>query len=411
MECPLRSMASAALPDDVNIPQGKVESVCKEWLVREDGVLAYKLQTEEIEHHYGHNKEKNQLVRSDFLEARTAQKSEEEEAEAFQHAYLKMLKEQEDQDAYIAQKLQEKILQEELERQRKIEEEDQKIALELQRKEKLRLQRKREEREMRQAEKARAELSGASNSSSVKSMEDVLCMKEAATSPLEKNFSLLSLEPPDNLSPEEFQEFVHKRDAELARLLQEQETKPPSEIKDDRQIAIEAQDRELAKMLQEQERARARKARERARQKAAAVAQLQESNKSPDSGAGSLERDFNGREKIKSPEWNSMDRRNFASDFSGDPVTNIAAAIDPTFNGSHSPTVSTPVSRFSSPATPLSSPGTEVPPYTPSSIGEDFFSHCDDGSAAPPYMPIQGTRRPTSLEKNKKAKKDSCKQQ
>ncbi|GIY24403.1 hypothetical protein CEXT_700391 [Caerostris extrusa] len=73
MECPLRSMASAALPDDVNIPQGKVESVCKEWLVREDGVLAYKLQTEEIEHHYGHNKEKNQLVRSDFLEARTAQ--------------------------------------------------------------------------------------------------------------------------------------------------------------------------------------------------------------------------------------------------------------------------------------------------------------------------------------------------
>ncbi|GIY24404.1 hypothetical protein CEXT_700401 [Caerostris extrusa] len=334
----------------------------------------------------------------------------------------------EDQDAYIAQKLQEKILQEELERQRKIEEEDQKIALELQRKEKLRLQRKREEREMRQAEKARAELSGASNSSSVKSMEDVLCMKEAATSPLEKNFSLLSLEPPDNLSPEEFQEFVHKRDAELARLLQEQETKPPSEIKDDRQIAIEAQDRELAKMLQEQERARARKARERARQKAAAVAQHQESNKSPDSGAGSLERDFNGREKIKSPEWNSMDRRNFASDFSGDPVTNIAAAIDPTFNGSHSPTVSTPVSRFSSPATPLSSPGTDLnqnerkfinyfkikifsAPYTPSSIGEDFFSHCDDGSAAPPYMPIQGTRRPTSLEKNKKAKKDSCKQQ
>lgn len=39
----------------------------------------------------------------------------------------------------------------------------QRIALELQRKEKLRLQRKREEREMRQAEKARAELSGASN--------------------------------------------------------------------------------------------------------------------------------------------------------------------------------------------------------------------------------------------------------
>ncbi|GBN46717.1 hypothetical protein AVEN_273936-1, partial [Araneus ventricosus] len=54
----------------------------------------------------------------------------------------------------------------------------------------------------------------------------------------------------------------------------------------------------------------------------------------------------------------SADRRNFASDFCGDPVTNIAAAIDPTFNCSHSPTVSSPVSRLSSPATPLSSPVT-----------------------------------------------------
>ncbi|GBM71988.1 hypothetical protein AVEN_80070-1, partial [Araneus ventricosus] len=43
-------------------------------------------------------------------------------------------------------------------------------------------------------------------------MEDVMCMREAATSPLEKDFSLLSLEPPDNLTPEEFQEFVKRRD-------------------------------------------------------------------------------------------------------------------------------------------------------------------------------------------------------
>ncbi|GFY74839.1 hypothetical protein TNIN_370181 [Trichonephila inaurata madagascariensis] len=410
MECQVRSMASASLPEDVTIPEGKVESVCKEWLVREDGVLAYKLQTEEIQHHYGHNKERNQLVRSDFLEARTAQKSEEEEALAMQMAYEKMLKEQEDHDAFIAQQLQEKILQEELEHQKKIEEEDQRIALELQRKEKLRLQRKREEREMRQAEKARAELSGASNSSSIKSMEDVIGMREAATSPLEKNLSLLSLEPPDNLSPEEFQEFVQLRDAELAKLLQDQETKTHSENKDDRQIAIEAQDRELAKMLQEQERARARKARERARQKAA-LAQ-QESNKSVDPcPGGSLDREFSGKEKLRTPEWSTADRRGFASDFSGDPVTNIAAAIDPTFNSTHSPTVSSPVSRLISPITPLSSPATEVPPYTPSGIGEDFFTNCDDGSAAPPYMPIQGTRRPTSLEKTKKSKKDSCKQQ
>ncbi|XP_055952405.1 coiled-coil domain-containing protein 50-like [Argiope bruennichi] len=410
MECQIRSMASSPLTEDVNIPEGKVEAVCKEWLVREDGVLAYKLQNEEIQHHYGHNKERNQLVRSDFLEARTAQKSEEEEALAMQRAYERMLKEQEDQDAFLAQQLQEKILQEELERQRKIEEEDQRIALELQRKEKLRLQRKREEREMRQTEKARAELSGASNSSSVKSMEDVVCLRETVVNDVKKDFSLLSLEPPDNLTPEEFQEFVQRRDAELARLLQEQETKIPSESVDDRRIAIEVQDRELAKMLQEQERARAKKAREKARQKAALV-QQQESNKSPDSGSGSLTRDISGKEKLRSPEWCSADRRNFASNFSGDPVTNIAAAIDPTFNCSHSPTVTSPVSRLSSPAVPFSSSVTEVPPYTPSGNGDNFFTHDDDGSPAPPYMPIQGTRRPTSLEKCKKSKKDSCKTQ
>ncbi|GBN91964.1 hypothetical protein AVEN_6063-1, partial [Araneus ventricosus] len=48
-----------------------------------------------------------------------------------------------------------------------------------------------------------------------------------------------------------------------------------------------------------------------------------------------------------------------------------------------------------------------VPPYTPSGIGDGFYAHSDDGSPAPPYMPIQGTRRPTSLEKSKKSKKDS----
>ncbi|KAF8769950.1 Coiled-coil domain-containing protein 50 [Argiope bruennichi] len=349
MECQIRSMASSPLTEDVNIPEGKVEAVCKEWLVREDGVLAYKLQNEEIQHHYGHNKERNQLVRSDFLEARTAQKSEEEEALAMQRAYERMLKEQEDQDAFLAQQLQEKILQEELERQRKIEEEDQRIALELQRKEKLRLQRKREEREMRQTEKARAELSGASNSSSVKSMEDVVCLRETVVNDVKKDFSLLSLEPPDN---------------------------PHS--------------RKISQKFWSATRGR---------------------NKSPDSGSGSLTRDISGKEKLRSPEWCSADRRNFASNFSGDPVTNIAAAIDPTFNCSHSPTVTSPVSRLSSPAVPFSSSVTEVPPYTPSGNGDNFFTHDDDGSPAPPYMPIQGTRRPTSLEKCKKSKKDSCKTQ
>ncbi|XP_054724569.1 coiled-coil domain-containing protein 50-like [Uloborus diversus] len=415
MDCQVRSMAAAAsrISEDVTIPEGKVESVCREWLVREDSVLAYKLQTEEIEHHYGHNKEKNQLVRSDFQEACSAQKSEEEEAAMVHMAYEKMLKEQEDHDAFIAQQLQEKILKEEMERQKKIEEEDQRIALELQKKEKLRLQRKREERELRQAEKARVELSGASNSSSIKSIDDLLSTKEACSSQLDRRFSSLSLEPPDDLTPEQFQRFVEQRDAELARLLQEQEGKIKDDSRQDRQMAIEAQDRELAKILQEQERARARKARERARQKAA-LSQQENMNFTAESISQYPETptdDPHTKERLRSPEWNTADRRSFASDFSGDPVNNIAAAIDPTYNGYHSP-LSSPGSHLSSPTSPLSSPMAETPPYT-SALNSGMYISAEEEIVAPPYMPIQGTRRPNTLEKSKKTKKgkDGCKTQ
>ncbi|XP_035226342.1 coiled-coil domain-containing protein 50-like [Stegodyphus dumicola] len=424
MECQIRSMASSSIADEVNIPEGKVEAVCREWLVREDGVLAYKLQTEEIQHHYGHNKERNQLVRSDLQEARTAQKTEEEEAAMVKMAYEKMLKEQEDHDAFIAHQLQEKILKEEMDRQKQIELEDQRIALELQRKEKLRLQRKREEKEMRQAEKARAELSGASNSSSVKSIDDLVATKEACTSPLERSISNLTLEPPENLSPEELQKFIEHRDAELARLLQEQELKHQGETKQDRQIAIEAQDRELAKVLQEQERAKARKARERAKQKAALAQQQEHGGTTSEAQPHilqSTEHDTIVKERLRSPDWSTADRRSFASDFSGDPVDNIAAAIDPTFNAnssnmgspvSRNSSIGSSTSRISSLKSPFASPSTEVPPYC-AAIDDGFFMNGEDGSAVPPYMPVQGTRRPTSLEKGKKSKKgkDGCKTQ
>lgn len=412
MECQVRSMSSSRIAEDVTIPEGKVQAVCREWLVREDGVLAYKLQSEEIQHHYGHNKEKNQLVRSDFQEACTAQKSE-EDATMVRLAYEKMLKEQEDRDAFMAQQLQEKLLKEEVEHQKQIEEEDQRIALELQKKEKLRLQKKREERELRQAEKARAELSGASNSSSIKSMDDLIATKEACTSPLERRFSGLTLEPPPNLTPEELQKFIEDRDAELARLLQEQEMKSNNDNNLDRQIAIEAQDRELAKVLQEQERARARKARERAKQKAA-MAQQQDAKHSPEIQPYpdiTEDETSNVKERLKFTDWATADRRSFASDFSGEPVSNIAAALDPTFNGSHTP-ISSP-SRISSPNGHTSSPLIEAPPYVVGTLGDGIFTGSEDESVAPPYMPIQGTRRPSSLEKGKKSKKskDSCKTQ
>ncbi|XP_071040865.1 coiled-coil domain-containing protein 50 [Parasteatoda tepidariorum] len=400
MECKIQCMG-ADVPEEVTIPEGKVESVCREWLVREDGVLAYKLQSEEIEHHYGHNKERSQLLRSDFQEAQTAQKFEEEEAVAMHLAYEKMLKEQEDHDALIAKQLQDKILLEDLVQQKKIEEEDQKIALELQRKEKLRLQRKREEKELKQAERARMELSLATTSGPIKTMED------SATSPLDKDVSLLSAEPPDDLTPDQFQKFIHSRDAELARLLQEQEMKSPGGSKQDQQLAIEAQDRELAKVLQEQERLRAKKARERARQKAAVGYQpemtrpLGLQGHMPDAPS----RETCTKERLSSPDWSPVDGCNFP----GSSVNNIAAAIDPTYNGGNQSSYVLSPHNFSS-NSPLSN---DVPPYSPSSsVSDSYLMNEEDSEPAPPYMPIQGTRRTTSLEKKKSKKpKDGCKTQ
>lgn len=383
----MRSMAASGISDEVPIPEGKVESVCREWLIREDGVLAYKLQTEEIEHHYGHNKERNQLVRSDFKEACTAQKDEDHEAALLQLTYEKMLREQEEHDASIAQQLQEKIQREEMEHQKQVEEEDERIALDLQRKEKLRLQRKREEREMRQAEKARTELA---TSPSAHPSTDT-------PHSLEADFVKLNLNFPADLTPEDLQRFQEQHDAELAKMLQEREIK--SENLQDRQLAIEAQDRELARVLQEQERAKARKARERAKQKALMQQQHLENNSlestpSPERyGQHSMER--------RNKDWQLTDQRGYTSDFSGDHVTNIATAIDPTYNHMGA---SPPQTLVKSPMTAELSPG---------SVDEAYYGSPEDESAVPPYMPIQGTRRPSSLEKNKKCKKskDSCKTQ
>jgi len=61
--------------------------------------------------------------------------------------------------------------------------------------------------------------------------------------------------------------------------------------------------------------------------------------------------------------------------------------IDPTYNGASS-----------SPTTP----GNSLSP-------QDYSEYSDQSSSpVPPYMPIQGTRRNTSLENKKKKSKDKC---
>lgn len=84
---------------------GRVTEVCKEWLVREDGALAYRLQAQEINEHYSSNKSRNAQVREDFPCAYVEQLKEQKLAEQAAAVYHKMLAEQEEIDNKIAKEL------------------------------------------------------------------------------------------------------------------------------------------------------------------------------------------------------------------------------------------------------------------------------------------------------------------
>jgi len=85
-------------------------SVCREWLVHEDGALAYRLQKEEVDQHLSGNKSRNAVVRQDTPLAKWEQKREEEEALARQVRERMM---QEALDSSVAQKLAERLEREE----------------------------------------------------------------------------------------------------------------------------------------------------------------------------------------------------------------------------------------------------------------------------------------------------------
>uniref|UniRef100_A0A6G5ACQ3 Coiled-coil domain-containing protein n=2 Tax=Rhipicephalus microplus TaxID=6941 RepID=A0A6G5ACQ3_RHIMP len=116
------------------VPEGRVEKVCKEWLVREDGVLAYRLQSQEINQRYNLNRTNNQLLRADLPVAKTVQRTEEEEAEFIRRTYEEMLRQQEEHDAKVALELQQQ-LQREAALHAAAQEEDQRLAAELQKRE------------------------------------------------------------------------------------------------------------------------------------------------------------------------------------------------------------------------------------------------------------------------------------
>ncbi|GFG30817.1 hypothetical protein Cfor_10879 [Coptotermes formosanus] len=479
MQCEIRGlgdMAEAAQASRDTLPKpGRVNEVCREWLVKEDGALAYRLQTEEIKHHYTGNRSRNALVRQDFPHALDEQRREEEEAAALRNVYHQMVQQQEQVDAQVAKQLAEKMEREELEQRQALEEGDQEIARKLQpspsldlgtdegeERERLRIERREREHLERQA----CVNSGIVHPQYDRDMNNVglPCPSQYSPEALSQQFRLCTLtdaavqtsnisqspeEPcvgnppsPPALSEEEARRIQEEQDAEFARLLQEQEGSQQLDMLDqDRLMAIEAQDKELARMLQERERAKAKRARERAKQKA--VLKKQQQLLSDDEGF------------VASPSANSQLPGSGWAEQDG-PVAAHSTAIRPTdLDLTAGPSRAAPgrgKQRFPDPEAieVLSSPepgpshsalpniamaidptyprratitqtstyNTSVLDMPPSNISSPAVSlpppeFDDDDSPVPPYMPIQGQRRSASLEKkNKKGRgKDSCKQQ
>jgi len=432
-------MAEAAQASRDTLPKpGRVNEVCREWLVKEDGALAYRLQTEEIKDHYTGNKSRNALVRQDFPHALDEQRREEQEAVALRAVYHQMVQQQEQIDAQVAKQLAEKIEIEELEKRQAVEEGDQEIARKLQERERLRIERwerERLERQMCTDDDAHPQYDRDMNnvglpspsqySPEVLSQQFRLCtLTDAAVqtnsvcrSPEEQ----IADNPPSPpaLSEEEARRVQEEQDAEFARRLQEEEGSQQLDMLDlDRLMAIEAQDKELARMLQERERAKAKRARERAKQKAVLKKQQQQQLLSDDEGfvaspsahshlpgSGWAEQDgpvvahstavrptdldltagtsraapSRGKQRFPDPEAIEV----LSSPDPGpshSALPNIAMAIDPTYprRATITQTSTYNTSVLDVPPSNISSPAVSLPP-------PEFDD--DDDSPVPPYMP------------------------
>ncbi|XP_048397908.1 coiled-coil domain-containing protein 50 isoform X3 [Stegostoma tigrinum] len=119
---------------DFNIDQSSlptVNTVCREFAVREDHSLAHNLQEQEIEHHLASNVQRNRLVQNDL---QMAKKLQEEENKKAQIRLQKQQREMERWDNQMAQVIQDELTLES-EKRRRQEEKDEAIARKLQEKE------------------------------------------------------------------------------------------------------------------------------------------------------------------------------------------------------------------------------------------------------------------------------------
>ncbi|XP_063989523.1 coiled-coil domain-containing protein 50 isoform X2 [Diachasmimorpha longicaudata] len=315
-------MAKSVLSSDSLPKAGRVNEVCREWLVHEDGALAYRLQDEEIKEHYTGNKVRNAQVREDLPRARVEQELEE-------LRYHSLVQQQEERDAMVARQ----------------------VALNLEREERIK------ERELQ--ERMRLQLR----------LDDEAAQVEA------------ELEMQRRLQEEKDQELARKLQEEEERSVDANDGPFDDQLLQDQKLAMEAQDAELARMLQEKERAKAKRARERARQKKLERQMQQQQQQQQLEVQNEMERP---QRPDKLDLKVSYDRKPRSQPHYPDPeeiqvleeqedireMPNVATIIDPTYSGSgHRSTTSSSSSNTVSPSYVLPTPPQElmddVPCYMP----------------------------------------------
>lgn len=239
-------MAENSQESSQDFPEvGKVQKVCKKWSEHEDGVLAYKLQNEEIDFHYGLNRFNRRTARDDLPVAKEIQDEEEKRHQEERMRQLTLLHQRSQEDEKVAQKVYQEILMEEESQKKKAELDDEEIARQMQEKEKRKYERYLEKQRERQLKKERekiekrlAKQTEEARLSSTDGVEQVGNAMEALNLQNRSNIRVLSggqLEDdgdfsdfyvlPDDVSCTERRIIQERQDEELAKLLQEQEHK------------------------------------------------------------------------------------------------------------------------------------------------------------------------------------------
>ncbi|KAM4651620.1 uncharacterized protein O3C94_014021 isoform 3-T3 [Discoglossus pictus] len=374
--------------DQSNLP--RVNEVCRDFAVLEDGALAHCLQEQEIEQHYASNVRKNKLVQKDIRIAKKLQDEEDLQCKVFS---LEKQKQIEELDSEYARAIQEELqrkAQESLQR----EEEDKEIAKRLQQLEEEELKRK------------------AAHDGNIRSRGGDDPRPGFDVEPIEWQMAELHVQNPDQLL----------KDEELARKLQEEEEKRIAKLKrqeqhEDFRAAQVAQDEEIAKYIQQQELKAHRRSEDlelpRDSDDDSSICSFSErknigiKNEVPSCNQGRLD-----SEGLASPAECRTPERLESSTVEGSAdqtklrsPRNIAEELDPTFKTkreSQNDVFAVCSQEFPVPA--------QTPTQTQAVPVDGFYDFMDDGSE-PIFIPPT-KRQPEKLGRSKpKDKKEGCKQQ